>query len=80
MAAETTPPKSASPDKVVELLVAQRERLQKGNKRFRFRWSFLITACVVGVGIWLAIDLSFNQPVRTLYMALWAMPYSIFFF
>jgi hypothetical protein len=55
---QATPPEPASADKVVEGLVARREQLQQSIIKFRFRWSFLIIACVIGTGANAAIDVA----------------------
>ena len=56
MAEETTPSESASPDKVLNSLAARRDQLQKDIIKFRFRWSFLIIACIIGTGVDAATD------------------------
>jgi hypothetical protein len=54
--AEETPPESASPDKVLDRLAARRDQLHKDIIKFRFRWSFLIIACLIGTAVDAAID------------------------
>jgi Cyanobacterial TRADD-N associated 2-Transmembrane domain len=57
-AEEATPPESAAPDKVLELLVARRDQLQRAISKFRFRWSLLIIACAIGTAVDVGIDVA----------------------
>src|SRR5260370_21077137 len=57
MADEPTPPESTPPQKIVEGLEARRDKLQNYIVKFRFRWSFLIVAFLIGTGANIAIDI-----------------------
>src|SRR6266481_2411932 len=59
---EATPPESASPDRVVEGLEARRDQMQRYATKFRFRWSFLFVACLIGTGVNVAIDVISGTP------------------
>ncbi len=61
-AEQATPPEPASPDRVVEGLQARRDQLERYAIKFRFRWLFLVVACLIGTGVNVAIDVISGTP------------------
>lgn len=59
---QANPVEPASPNRVVEGLQARRNQLQQYARRFRFKWSFLFGACLIGTGVNVAIDLISGTP------------------
>src|SRR5436189_5918082 len=54
---KTTPPEPAPRDKVIQGLKARRDELQNYITKFRFKWLFLVIACLIGAGANIAIDI-----------------------
>ena len=57
MAEKATPPEPAPADKVIQGLEARRDQLQNYITKFRFKWLFLVIACLIGAGANVAIDI-----------------------
>src|SRR5207237_10653150 len=62
MAEKATPPEPAPADKVIQGLEARRDQLQNYITKFRFKWLFLVIACLIGAGANVEIDIISDKP------------------
>jgi hypothetical protein len=65
---EATPHTPVSADKVVERVQADRDKVQTYIIKCRFRWPFLITACLIGTGAEVITDVISGVPPTTWYL------------